>query len=40
MEELNERTAKRRANTTEQDEEMQQAIREAEQRRDRRTPTK
>jgi hypothetical protein len=39
MEELDERTAKRRAKSNELDEEMQQAIREAEERRDRKTPT-
>jgi hypothetical protein len=38
MEELDERTAKRRAKTKELEEEMQKAIREAEERRDREKP--
>ena len=38
MEELDERTAKRRAKNKERDEEMQRAIREAEERRDRDKP--
>jgi hypothetical protein len=39
MERLDERTAKRRAKAKEQDEEMQRAIREAEQRRDHDKPS-